>query len=77
MITASASSVIRSNRAGKSPLRPRSVWLNTARLLKSAAVDAADVCEPVAEVRLPHRLLRGLRREEHDTLALVEDRAAR
>ena len=74
MITASASSAIRSNRAGKSPLRPRSVWLNTARLLKSAAASTPPMCaEPLAQVRLPHRLLRGLRREQHDTLALVQD----
>ena len=38
-----------------------------------AAADAADVRQPLAEVRLPDRLLRCLRREEHDALALVQD----
>ena len=74
MITASASSAIRSNRAGKSPLRPRSVWLKTARLLKSAPPPTPPMCgELLAQMRLPDRLLRCLRREQHDPLALVQD----
>ena len=38
-----------------------------------AAADAADVRQPFAQVRLPDALLRCLRREQHDALALVQD----
>ena len=40
-----------------------------------AAADAADVRQPLAQVRLPDALLRRLRSEQHDALALVQDEA--
>ena len=74
MITASASSAIRANRAGKCLLRPRSVWLKTARLLKSPPPSTPPMCGRYStDQRLPDRLLGGLGREEHDSLALVQD----
>ena len=38
-----------------------------------AAADAADVRQPLAQVRLPDAFLRRLRSEQHDALALVQD----
>ena len=65
---------MRRKRSGKSPLRPRSVWLKTARLLKSAPPpDAADVRKPPTQMGLPYPLLGRLRCEQRDTLPLVKD----
>src|SRR5260221_11778324 len=36
-------------------------------------VATTDVAEVLPEFRLPHRVLRGLRREQHHTLALMQD----
>ena len=63
---------MRLKRSGNSPLRPRSVWLKTARLLKSAPPPAADVRKPISQVRVPDGLLGGLRGEQNDSLALVK-----
>ena len=74
MITASASSAIRSNRSGKSPFAAEVGVAEDGEVAEvGAAADTADVGQPVAQMRLPDRLLRRLRREEHDALALVED----
>ena len=65
---------MRRKRSGKSPLRPRSVWLKTAQVAEvRAASDAADVRKQPVQVGLPYRLLGGLRCEQHDTFALVKD----
>ena len=68
--TASAISLMRCMRAGKSPPRCRSVWLKIARLLKSPPARCAA---GIARMARSQPARGRLRHEEHDALALLHD----
>ena len=76
MMTTSASSAMRRKRSGKSPLRLEVGVAEDGEVAEvGAAADAADVRQPLAQMRLPDALLGGLGREQDDALALVQDQA--